>query len=104
MKKDLSKALPSKMKTMVTYQWTKISTKFNIKDQTKIQLQNNMVYYGKCPNINCKNDCVGETGRRSIERIIDHNKRDKKSHLLKHARDENFTHVWKQDFKILGSS
>ena len=54
MKKDLSKALPSKVKTMVTYQGTKLSTKFNIKDQTKFQNKNNIVYNGKCPNINCK--------------------------------------------------
>ena len=94
MKKELSKALPSKLKTMVTYQGTKLSTKFNIKDQTKFQHKNNIVYDGKCPNINYKNDYVGETDRRSIERIIDHNKRDKKSHPLKHARDENHTDLW----------
>lgn len=47
---------------------------------------------------------MGETDRRSIERIIDHNKRDKKSHLLKHAQNEKHTHVWEQDFKILGSN
>ena len=35
MKKNLSKALPDKVKTMITYQGTKLSTKFNIKDQTK---------------------------------------------------------------------
>ena len=104
MKKNLSKALPDKVKTMITYQGTKLSTKFNIKDQTKFHHKNNIVYYGKCPNENCKDDYVGETDRRSIERIIDHNKRDKKSHLLKHAQKENHTHVWEQNFKILGSN
>lgn len=62
------------------------------------------MYYGECPNINCKNDYVGETGRRSIKRIIDYNKRDKKLFLLKHSRDKNHTHMWQQNFKILGSN
>ena len=51
-----------------------------------------------CPNINYKNAYLGETDRKSIERIIDHNKRGKKSHLLKHARGENYTYMWEQDF------
>ena len=76
MKKDLSKALPSKVKTVATYQGTKLSTKFNIKDQTKFQ-HKSIVYYGKFPNVNCKNDYVGGTYRRSIEKIIDHNKHKK---------------------------
>ena len=96
--------MKSKVKIIVTYQGTKLSTKFNIKDQTKFRHKNNIVYYSKCPKINCKNGYVGETNRKSIERIIDHNKRDKKSYLLKHARCENHTHVLEQDFKILGSN
>ena len=64
MKKDLSKALPSKVKTMVTHHGTKRSTKFNIKDQTVFQHKKFFVYYGKCPNINFKKDYVGETARR----------------------------------------
>ena len=56
------------------------------------------------PKYKLQNDYVGETDRRSIERIIDHNRRDRKLHLLKHARDENHTRVWEQDFKILGSN
>ena len=39
MKKDLSKALSSKVKTMVTYQGTKLSAKFNIKDQMKSNIK-----------------------------------------------------------------
>ena len=58
-------------------QRTKLSTKFNIKDQTKFQHKNNIVYYGKCPNRNCKINYVAETDRRSTEIIIDHNKRNK---------------------------
>lgn len=40
----------------------------------------------------------------SIEGIIDHYNNDKKSHLLKHVRDGNYTNVYEQDFKIFGSN
>ena len=59
---------------MVIYQGTKLSAKFNIKDQTKFQHKNNILYYNKCP-------------------VPKNNKRDNKSYLLKYALDENHTHV-----------
>ena len=52
------------------------------------------------PKHKLKNDSLGETDRKSIERTIAHNKYDKKSHLLKHAHDENHTDIWEQDFKF----
>ena len=42
--------------------------------------------------------------RRIVERIQDHNNRDKNSHLLKHAREKGHTHVWEKYFKILGNN
>ena len=38
-------------------------------------------------NATCNDTYVGETDRRIKERIMDHNKRDKKLRLLKHARE-----------------
>ena len=38
------------------------------------------------------------------ERIMDHNKRDKSSHLPKHACESQHTHVRKDDFKILNGN
>ena len=35
---------------------------------------------------------------------MDHNKRDKRSYLLKHARESQHTHVWKDDVKILNGN
>ena len=78
MKKQLRKVLPDNVKTMVTYQSKKLVSKFPVKDKIDFQHQNNVVYYGKCPNPNCKDDYIGETDRRVIERVVDHNKRDKK--------------------------
>ena len=47
---------------------------------------------------------VDETDRRIIERIMDHNKRDNNSHLLKHAHESQHTHIWEDDFKILSGN
>ena len=42
--------------------------------------------------------------RRIKERIIDNNKRDKNSHILKHFRKEVHIHIWDKDFKLLGNN
>ena len=36
------------------------------------------------------------------ERIIDHNKRDKKSHIYKHCNEKGHRHVWLDNFQIVG--
>ena len=72
-----------------------------MKDRTKFEHRHNIVYFSHCPNVTCNKTYVGETDRRIKERIIDRNKRDKSSHLLKHACESQHTHVWKDDFKIL---
>ena len=75
-----------------------------MKDRTKFEHRHNIVYFSCCPNATCNDTYVGETDRRIKERIMDHNKRDKSSHLLKHARESQHTHVWKDDFKILSGN
>ena len=52
----------------------------------------------------CKDDHTDEINSRVIERVIDHNRRDKKSHMLKHSRDTLPTHDWEYDFKLLGNN
>ena len=66
------------MKTTVTYQSKKLGRKFQLKDKTKFHQQNSLVYYSRCLDETCNEDYVGETNKRIEERIIDHNKRDKK--------------------------
>ena len=104
MKKQLKKRIPSNVKTCITYEDTKLSTQFPVKDRTKFEHRHNIVYFSCCPNATCNDTYVGETDRRIKERIMDHNKRDKSSHLLKHARESQHTHVWKDDFKILSGN
>ena len=91
MKKQLKIVLPDNLKTMVTYQSEKSASKFSVEDKIDFQHQTNVEYYGKCPNPNCKEDCIGKTDRKVIERVIDYNKQDKNSHMLKHLRDKLHT-------------
>ena len=102
MKKQLQKVLPDNVKTMVTYQIKKLGGRFPVKHKVDFQHQNNVVHYGKCPNPICKDDYISETDRKVIEKVIDHNKQDKKSQ--KHSLEKLHTHVWEHDFKMLGNN
>ena len=92
------------MKTYITYEDSKLSTQFPAKDRTKFEHRHNIVYFSRCPNVTCNETYVGETDKKIKERKMDHNKRHKSSHLLKHARESQHTHVWKDDFKILNGN
>ena len=101
MKKHLNKLLSIKVKTTVTYKGKKLWTKFQLKNKAKFDHQNNLLCYSKCLDKTFNKDYVAEKDRRIEERIMDHNKRDKNSHLLKHFYKRNHQHVWKDDFKVL---
>ena len=99
----LNKHLKDDIKVMITYQGTKLSSRVQVKDQTKFEHRNDVVYCCKFP----ENDCdyyTGETDRRISERIIDHSKRDKNPHPLQHAQNKKHAHVWVRDITILNSN
>ena len=77
---------------------------FPIKDKTDFQHKHNFFYYGQCSSEGCNDDYVGKTKRRTAERIKDNNSKDNSSHLLKHACQNGYTHVWEKDFQILGNN
>ena len=93
MKRQLKKIIPSNVKTCITCEGTKLSTQFTVKDRAKFEHRHNIAYFSHCPNVTCNETHVGETDRGIKERIIDHNKRGKSSHLLKRARESQHTHV-----------
>ena len=70
------------MKTKITYTRRKLGTKSQIKDLTENQAEHDLIYYCKCPESNCNDDYLSETGRTIIERTADHYGKDKQSHLL----------------------
>ena len=48
MKRRISKLLPPEIKTQVAYTGKKLSTCFNVKDQSKFEHQHDVVYYADC--------------------------------------------------------
>ena len=47
--------------------------------------QHDIVYYVKSPESQCSEDYTGKTARRLPERVLNHNGRNAKFHLVKHA-------------------
>ena len=100
---SLQKRLHNLLNTQVTYIGKKLSTCFNIKDQTKFEHQHDIVYHGKCREVDCiDNYNNGEASRRVSERIIDYNGRYRKSHLFRYSVEHNQKNLERHDFKILG--
>ena len=102
MTKLSTRVLPCNTKTCAVYSGTKLSSKFQLKDQTKKDHQHDLVYYEKCPEEQGTEDYTGETGRRRIERVKDRSGKDSKSHLFKHSMEANHETVTLDDFKIKG--
>ena len=85
----------------MAYTGKKLSTCFNVKDQSKFKHQHDVVYYPDCPNETCRENYIGEIGCRISERIKDHNDRDLKSHILKHSVESGHVNVSCEDFQII---
>ena len=101
LKKDLKQKLPKNVKTRITYKADKLQTRFQVKDQIKFENKHNVTYLATCEK--CGHRYIGETKCRCKKRVIQHNKTDKNSHLLKHAKSNKHKRVWLPDFKILNS-
>ena len=80
-----------KQRTVVTksaYSVRELSNKFNIKSKIKQDHQHDVTYYVKCPEEICREDYIGEKGRRLSERVIGHSGHDKHFHILKHCLEK----------------
>ena len=102
MNKFSTRVLPCNVKTCAAYSGTKLSSKFQLKDQTKKDHQHDVVYYAKCTDEQCTEVYTGEADGRLIERVKDHSDKDSKSHLFKHAKEANHKTVTLDDLKIIG--
>ena len=69
MKRYVSKLLAEHTKLEITFTGKKLNSCFSIKDETKFEHQDDLVYYVKFAEPSCRDNCVGETSRRIIERI-----------------------------------
>ena len=63
-----------------------------------------MIYYADCPNEKCRENYFGESGRRISEGIKDHNGRNLKSHILRHAAECGHANVSYEHFKIIAKN
>ena len=95
--------LPSNIKLQVSFTGNKLSSSFNIKDKTKFEHRHDVINLGTCPETTCNDNYINEAKRRILDRVKDHNGRDFKSHLLKHALENNHQHVSEKDFKTIGN-
>ena len=100
MKNAIKKSTTSKIR--VIYNTKKLSSKFQIKDQTRPEHQHNIVYHVRCLETTCESHYIGQTKCRLQKRALQHNKTDKHSHLPKHANNVKHNRVWLNDFKVLG--
>ena len=101
-KKNLKRILPSTVKANVDFTGKKLSTCFQIKDQTKFEHKHDIVYLRTCREDNCLNNYVRESECRISKRIIDHNGRDQKSHIFKHSSENRHPNVHINNFNIIG--
>ena len=83
--KHVKKVLPENYLSQHAYSIKKLGSFFNIKDQTKLEHNNDLTYLVKCPEKTCSQNYLRETARRINERVLEHACRDKKSHMLDHT-------------------
>ena len=71
MNKFSSRVLPCIVKISIAYPGTKLSSRFQLKDQMKKDHQHDVVYYAKCPKEQCTEDYMGELRRHLIKQVKD---------------------------------
>ena len=84
MRKIVSNSLVDGVKPKVAYKWAKLSLYFNVKDPVPQKYIEKLVYECTCSQIDSNESSLGKTEKHFEECIIDHNKRDKNSHICKH--------------------
>ena len=63
---------------------TKLSSHFNIKDDTNKQHTHYLVYFGRCLSTTCTDSYIGGTDRDIPKDTVDHTDRDTKMHFIRH--------------------
>ena len=83
---------------------TKLSRYFSLKDPLDKRHLSNFIYKHDCQNKKCKEDYVGETGRRSEKRTGEHAGKDKNSHIFQHSQKSRHPKAKRENFQILGTN
>ena len=85
MQKQSNCAQPDDVKLIVSYTGKKLSICFNVKDKTVFNHEHDIVYDTEYPEESCQHDYIGESVRRVLARVKDHNGRETSSHIFKHC-------------------
>ena len=101
--KSLKRNLKSLLCSTVKANIGKLSTCFQIKNQTKFERKHDIVYLRTCPEDNCSENYIGESGCWISKRLIDHNGKDLKSHIFKHSSEKCHQHFHTNSFKVIGN-
>ena len=101
LKRNLKSYFPSTVKANIGFTGKKLSTSFQIKDQTKFEHKHDIIYLATCPEDNCSEIYTGESWCQISERIIDHNCRDQKMHIFKQSSEKCRQHFHTNSFKII---
>ena len=81
---------------------SRLSSKFTkIKGKTIKEHQYDIVHYVICPEGQCSENFAGETARRLSERVLEHNGRGAKSHLVKDAIKKCHKYPKIEDFNVM---
>ena len=99
MKMALKSKLPDNIVNKSGYSAMRLKDKFKIK--TVKEHQHDIKYYVECPKENCNEIYVAETGRRLLERVIDHNDWDKNFHIFRHSVETEHRLPSLQEFSIV---
>ena len=81
----------------------KLASKFNIKNQISRKHKHDLIYKDQYPDLNCDMTYIGEVERGFPERVIDHPRRDDKSHLYEHAEKTGNENVNLDHFEVLSN-
>ena len=104
LEESLKQTLKDKIEYRIVHTGTKISRYFSLKDKTCQSHQSNIIYRYPCRNKKCKDDYVGETGRRKAKRTGEHAGTDKQSEILKHTQKTKHPRAKEEGFEILATN
>ena len=103
LKRNLKSLLCSTVKANIGFTGKKLSRCFQIKDQTKFEHKHDIVYLRTCPEDNCSENYIRESGCWISKILIDHNGEDLKSHIFKHSSEKCHQRFHTNSFKIFGN-
>ena len=98
----IHKVLPENKSIQLVYTGTRLGTKFHERDETKKEHHPDLNYSVKCYIKSCPEPCNSETGRKLIEKVIEHGK-NKNSNMFKHSTAANYPIVTSDNFTVQSS-